>query len=563
MHKCVIGAQKLSTLCANNEASGFDGLVRYCNETWPIPNGVDSIRCRQIAGTSALVTMLSQTCSKLVSNLFNPLLIIERRDVFFLDDAHVLNVDDMGRLFQLLVKNNRLDLLTDIGICAWDIVRCGVEFNNIVVAVPNIVNFSRFVADGTYGDGSHKVEVLLDDHLIRGHNILRYVVSVNEFTRLSKKIKESALLQAFSSCQYVKQFADVLDLVTTHVEFMDLSSVRKCIGRHAVRVIYDVTIYNSTAKQAFAQSVLSSRYMEKCGFASAEVARDVFRSLLIRPKLVFNDSKAYVLIMSALQAIWPDDEIIAGAVCAGNVLFACQSRNLALLPPRDDVKGAHVEGCCLGILIRGGASDEFVVNAVSALGLHPEKSCFIVPHVGAAEVRRISKIFRVTLSDALAAAVDAKIDPEVVQAFEAEFFVDPRFAILANEDAQFRANIEAEFLEFFNSTFKADADFIDDICAICQSAFVQTWGPLHGTIVSDGTWLARIPCGHVFHANCMQTFLTSNSSYSNQCPLCRSNIDDGGVVIAGVLPGQRTDTNPTKVSIADYFDRLFLGTVSK
>lgn len=51
----------------------------------------------------------------------------------------------------------------------------------------------------------------------------------------------------------------------------------------------------------------------------------------------------------------------------------------------------------------------------------------------------------------------------------------------------------------------------DDVCSVCMEGF--------GGHNSDGG-NKRIPCGHVYHSNCITLWL----SYSNSCPLCRRHI---------------------------------------
>lgn len=51
----------------------------------------------------------------------------------------------------------------------------------------------------------------------------------------------------------------------------------------------------------------------------------------------------------------------------------------------------------------------------------------------------------------------------------------------------------------------------DDVCSVCMEGF------------QSGVGGKRVPCGHVYHAGCISSWL---SNY-NSCPLCRSNIAGG------------------------------------
>ncbi|KAJ7973796.1 E3 ubiquitin-protein ligase [Quillaja saponaria] len=55
-----------------------------------------------------------------------------------------------------------------------------------------------------------------------------------------------------------------------------------------------------------------------------------------------------------------------------------------------------------------------------------------------------------------------------------------------------------------------------DVCSVCMEGF-------HGHVTSSSGCdrsNKRVPCGHVYHANCIASWL----SYSNSCPLCRCKI---------------------------------------
>ncbi|WCJ42556.1 RING/U-box superfamily protein [Euphorbia peplus] len=52
----------------------------------------------------------------------------------------------------------------------------------------------------------------------------------------------------------------------------------------------------------------------------------------------------------------------------------------------------------------------------------------------------------------------------------------------------------------------------DDVCSVCMENF---------GFDSVGK---RVPCGHVFHASCISSWLSNCDS----CPLCRSNISAAG-----------------------------------
>lgn len=55
----------------------------------------------------------------------------------------------------------------------------------------------------------------------------------------------------------------------------------------------------------------------------------------------------------------------------------------------------------------------------------------------------------------------------------------------------------------------------DEVCSVCMEGFKeqQKWCDY-----GDGN--KRVPCGHVFHASCITTWI----SHCNSCPLCRSYI---------------------------------------
>ncbi|KAK7251529.1 hypothetical protein RIF29_34816 [Crotalaria pallida] len=56
----------------------------------------------------------------------------------------------------------------------------------------------------------------------------------------------------------------------------------------------------------------------------------------------------------------------------------------------------------------------------------------------------------------------------------------------------------------------------DDVCSIC----IEGFGHHNSGVVDDDEGIKRIPCGHVYHSNCITLWL----SYSNSCPLCRKHI---------------------------------------
>jgi len=49
-----------------------------------------------------------------------------------------------------------------------------------------------------------------------------------------------------------------------------------------------------------------------------------------------------------------------------------------------------------------------------------------------------------------------------------------------------------------------------DTCSICLTKYADTGGDI-----------VRLPCGHVFHFECMATWLASNQGDAGKCPLCR------------------------------------------
>ncbi|XP_027343212.1 E3 ubiquitin-protein ligase RNF181-like [Abrus precatorius] len=51
----------------------------------------------------------------------------------------------------------------------------------------------------------------------------------------------------------------------------------------------------------------------------------------------------------------------------------------------------------------------------------------------------------------------------------------------------------------------------DDVCSVCMEGF--------GDDNSDGE-KKRVPCGHVYHSNCITLWL----EHCNSCPLCRRHI---------------------------------------
>ncbi|OAY53822.1 hypothetical protein MANES_03G026200v8 [Manihot esculenta] len=53
-------------------------------------------------------------------------------------------------------------------------------------------------------------------------------------------------------------------------------------------------------------------------------------------------------------------------------------------------------------------------------------------------------------------------------------------------------------------------DVSDDVCSVCMEGF---GGDVGGK---------RVPCGHVYHAGCISSWLSN----CNSCPLCRCNISD-------------------------------------
>ncbi|XP_057419203.1 uncharacterized protein LOC130713455 [Lotus japonicus] len=61
----------------------------------------------------------------------------------------------------------------------------------------------------------------------------------------------------------------------------------------------------------------------------------------------------------------------------------------------------------------------------------------------------------------------------------------------------------------FVSTLPAVVDVADgDVCSVCMEGFERQRSP-------DGN--KRVPCGHVYHSNCITVWLQS----CNSCPLCR------------------------------------------
>ncbi|KAJ9183903.1 hypothetical protein P3X46_007702 [Hevea brasiliensis] len=51
----------------------------------------------------------------------------------------------------------------------------------------------------------------------------------------------------------------------------------------------------------------------------------------------------------------------------------------------------------------------------------------------------------------------------------------------------------------------------DDVCSVCMEGF------------QSGVGGKRVPCGHVYHAGCISSWLSN----CNSCPLCRCNISGG------------------------------------
>ncbi|KAK7398987.1 hypothetical protein VNO78_10162 [Psophocarpus tetragonolobus] len=53
----------------------------------------------------------------------------------------------------------------------------------------------------------------------------------------------------------------------------------------------------------------------------------------------------------------------------------------------------------------------------------------------------------------------------------------------------------------------------DDVCSVCMESFI------HPNPNTDGE-NKRVPCGHVYHSNCITLWL----DHCNSCPLCRHHI---------------------------------------
>lgn len=66
----------------------------------------------------------------------------------------------------------------------------------------------------------------------------------------------------------------------------------------------------------------------------------------------------------------------------------------------------------------------------------------------------------------------------------------------------------ARILPMHKEAFEQD----DSECSICCKRLI------------DGLQLTRLPCGHVFHFNCVGTWLSKSS---NACPTCRYELDTG------------------------------------
>ncbi|KAH7392374.1 hypothetical protein DE146DRAFT_138576 [Phaeosphaeria sp. MPI-PUGE-AT-0046c] len=88
----------------------------------------------------------------------------------------------------------------------------------------------------------------------------------------------------------------------------------------------------------------------------------------------------------------------------------------------------------------------------------------------------------------------------------------------------------------------------DHICPICQYAFAPPQSDDQSSSsddTPDNTSVRISPCGHLFHANCILTWLSSLSSTRNTCPICRVLLFRPNVFTPGRAAERYADTLPS------------------
>jgi RING-H2 zinc finger domain len=535
---------------------GFEAFVREVDKCWKLSDDPDeyanAIRFRRLFAFTSLSTMFSLMVStekkrfptKMIRNntfKFSPTEFLKRKEVFFLTREYILRANIIGGMYEFLLKESSLHLLSDLQITCEDVRRLDpVAIHKVPVLVKELNHFCSFVLAPMTKQGQREVEDVLNMHIRDKKNVLPNVffaasIMLCKGESMSTEVIESALSQAIAGCRLTTHVHALIKACKAVPGIVTPQIMRKCVSEY----FNDFVKFYPPNEAVFTHRPVFRALVEYCQIQTAADAIRLFKPFVRAPSTLFviPSIDLYLAILAEMIAVWPGVDKLNDALTTAYVYKASRTRSLALVPTSDRVNG-RIESMCAILMFRWcDPIDKFLSDGLSKLGISPARACVIVAvddNCNLLDLQKIAKHFLVSFTEATAAAVTEAEKQSVVKRCN-NFYVDPAAAeMVASEDAE-REAIEQEYVESFAGDFvvsrlKNDAD----VCSICYESFFSVWN-VRGVDqpVVSGPSVVFTTCVHTFHASCLQTALRITS---NSCPMCRKD----PVIVAKVVEVPRS-----------------------